>query len=270
MTKIVVISLLSLCHVLLQIGHPQNPAENARGAPRATVNQQKPLSSSTLEANTTANDIKTADLSNNTESKKPSDWWLIAFTGVLAVVAIFQFTAIIWQVLTSREATEIQLRAYVSVSKIRLDITDPRVPIGLVDFQNFGQTPAYNVRQWVGIIPGDFPLKGEPPRFDQLGTERSESKLEVSNSVMPPKIPQSGIAKLKKPLPFSPVFGAAPLGLTIYVYGAVVYEDIFKKTRHTEFRYFFGGPDRELAVQETESGRRLGLMRADLQGNYSD
>ncbi len=43
----------------------------------------------------------------------PTDWWLVAFTGALAVVAALQFGALMWQILTTRKTAGKELRAYI-------------------------------------------------------------------------------------------------------------------------------------------------------------
>lgn len=208
------------------------------------------------------------------------DWGYWAFTGLLALTGILQIW-VLWRTLkiTTRQAeiarnqetqmkqageqteriiaqmketTQKELRAYVGVSKIFLSLTDPTLPVGSVEIRNFGQTPAYKVRQWVGIAPNTFPLSGPLPEnpFPQ-----------GSSSVLPPGIPLTGTVPLKMSLPVGTPFGG-PHGITMYVYGGIIYEDIFGQERHTVYRYFYGGPNRE----DTLSG----IMSSDTSGNEAD
>ena len=161
---------------------------------------------------------ESSKISQTQNEKTKTDLWLVRFTGVLALVAALQLLALVWQVLTSRDAAEKELRAYLGISKIFLDISDPTLPVGNVEIKNFGRTPAYDVRQWVGILPGTFPLTIEPPR----------STLEGSSSILPMDVPQTSIVPLKKTIPPNITFGN-PDGITIYVYGEVVYKDAYKR-----------------------------------------
>jgi hypothetical protein len=204
------------------------------------------------------------------------DWALWVFNAALVIVGFLQ-----WRVLTSqakiahnqelqmieagKQTREIinqmkdtatrDLRAYVGVSKIKLDISDPRQPIGLVEIQNFGRSPAYKVRHWTGISPQPYPL---------IATLPPSPATEFSVAVLHPNIPNLGVVALKKRLPDSVVIGTPQW--TIYVYGEVIYEDAFGNQRNTYFRFFYGGPEPLQKYQES-SGHWYGAMKPYTEGN---
>jgi hypothetical protein len=158
-----------------------------------------------------------------------------------------------------KDTSERQLRAYIGVSKVHLNVTRPEMPVGMVELQNFGQTPAYKVRQWVGIAPQPHPL------LAPLGKPDNVLK---SVSVMPPTVKHSSIVNLKKPFPANVVPHIGTLAWTIYVHGEVVYEDAFGTERHVSYRFIYGGPE---GVKHVIDGDQiLGTMNPDTEGNESD
>ena len=78
---------------------------------------------------------------------------LLALTSILQIILLFKTIGIYGQqrdqmiqagqqteqIIAQMKDTAIRdLRAYVGVSKIKLDISDPGQPVGLVEIQNFG------------------------------------------------------------------------------------------------------------------------------------
>ncbi len=53
---------------------------------------------------------------------------------------------------------------------------------------------------------------------------------------------------------------------TVYVYGHVVYEDIFGDEWNTDYRFFCGGPD-GVRTKKNSHDVLLGLMQPDSEGN---
>jgi hypothetical protein len=147
------------------------------------------------------------------------------------------------------------LRGYVGVSKILLDLGNPQVPEGLVEIQNFGKTPAYKVRHRTAIgiesYPPSAPLQEIP-----------QSRASVT--VIFPQIKNLGKVGLKKPLPLGVSIGTPDL--TIYVYGKITYEDAFGNERFCDFRFVFGGVE-EPVTYHGDNGRLYGVMRPDSEGN---
>lgn len=146
------------------------------------------------------------------------------------------------------------LRAYVGVSKIKLDLDNMRIPIGLVEIQNFGKTPAYKVRHWTGVGVQPYP----PITLPEI-----PSMEDASVSVIFPQVKNTGSVALKKALPLGAAIGTQEL--TVYVYGKVTYEDAFGNERYFRFRFVFGGTEEPVFFRE--SGKVWGAMRPDVEGN---
>jgi hypothetical protein len=149
-----------------------------------------------------------------------------------------------------------ELRAYVGISKIKLDISDESLPTGAVEIQNFGRTPAYKVQHWTGIGIQSYPLTVHLP---------PSPATSFSVAVLHPNVKNVGAVTLKKNLPKGTPIGTPQL--TIYVYGEVTYEDAFGNERHTKFRFFYGGSEPVFTYQDSPSGPLYGAMRPDTEGN---
>jgi len=155
-----------------------------------------------------------------------------------------------------KEAEVRDLRAYVGVSKVILNLQKPQIPRGIVEIQNFGKTPAYKVRQWVGIAVHSYPLAAALPE--------SPNPNPASVSVIFPGIKNANLVDLKKELPPNTVVGTQEI--TVYVYGRITYEDAFKNERQSNYRFFFGGPSGG-RVYHDGNGPLLGAMYPDSEGN---
>lgn len=158
-----------------------------------------------------------------------------------------------------KDTTLKELRAYVGVSRIRLDISDERLPTGAVEVQNFGRTPAYNVRHWTGICPQSYPLTSPLPE---------SSATSFSVAVIHPNVKNVSAVTLKKRLPEGILIGTRLL--SIYIYGEVTYEDAFGNERHTKFRFFYGGTEPTYTYRDSPDGPTYGAMRPDTEGNDAD
>lgn len=211
------------------------------------------------------------------------DWGLWVFNALLVVVGGFQIWLLIRQlkiinrqadiaqnqenqmasagqqteriIAQMKDTTVRQLRAYVGVSKIFLNLAVNTHPIANVEIQNFGQTPAYEVRQTCRIDVNQYPPV--TPLADITDEEGSVS-------LIPPGIKQTGIVALKKPLPSGTVIGTQTV--TIYARGIITYKDAFGEKRRTTYRFIYGGPVTPTLVK-SPTGTRLGAMIPDTSGN---
>lgn len=271
-------------------GNIQNKSQNKNASP----DSKPPLISQDQSQSTDGNRSNQGDKNANSPiriSELPPvtvlptkrDWFdrlywgfgaLLALTSILQIILLFKTIGIYRQqrdqmiqagqqteqVIAQMKDTAIRdLRAYVGVSKIKLDISDPGQPVGLVEIQNFGRSPAYKVRHWTGISPQPYPL---------IATLPPSPATEFSVAVLHPNVPNLGVVALKKRLPNSVAVGTQQW--TIYVYGEVIYEDAFGNQRHTHFRFFFGGPEPVQTYQETSNGAWYGVMKPYSEGNESN
>jgi hypothetical protein len=189
---------------------------------------------------------------------------LVEYTRWLVVVGVIQFVALIVQAVVffftlrqMKDSSKRQLRAYVNISESALKLEPEDIPEGQVHIKNFGQTPAYNVREWTGIAVLPYPLTSKLPEPPE---DLRRSKFVISAgghhiSVVPVK---SAIPPQILPLLGTPQY-------TVYVYGRVVYEDIFGKQWYTEYRLICG-PD-GIRKKRDSKGVLMGYMRHDAEGN---
>jgi hypothetical protein len=153
-----------------------------------------------------------------------------------------------------QDTAERQLRAYISVApEIRPNIPDIDVSTGAMKhvmvIKNVGQTPATNVVQYVGVGIHDFPSPNlDSPHDDQLPyrgrtiiVPGQEVKIPFGTTLTPAQLAavQKGDAQ------------------RLYVWGLVIYKDIFGVERRTRFQMDFGG----------EQGFKLGALRWSHDGN---
>jgi len=133
-----------------------------------------------------------------------------------------------------RENLERQLRAYVvkTLGEVR-NLREGEAPQAHVVIENTGQTPAYDVRAWIGAALGRFPPAEPPPPFP--------SRPEAS-------IASIGAGKelhltvfLSGPLTQQNLAGLIDGSLAIHVIGRAEYRDAFGERQHTLFNTFYGG-----------------------------
>jgi hypothetical protein len=129
-----------------------------------------------------------------------------------------------------------QFRAYVHASLARpVDPRTPRAPIA-VAIKNFGRTPAYNVRAWMTIAVGPYPL---PPNTHLKGPDQN---AQFSSMVLAPGDVPMKLGDTIQDLPEERRQQVGTPTETVYVQGEIRYEDGFSKDRWTKYRYVFGGP----------------------------
>ena len=167
---------------------------------------------------------ETPKISENDKKKTTSDWWLVAFTFVLALVAVLQLVVIVWQITTTREATEKELRAYVfPVAANRF--TDNGVLKLKVVLENSGKTPALKCSSWAfeGVANMGSPLPAVPkiePRTDYFIAPGATAQI----------LEDALVASGEE-------FAFISNGIrSLYLVGEITYEDVFHKKHITKFR----------------------------------
>jgi len=157
-----------------------------------------------------------------------------------------------------KETTVRELRAYIGVSKVYLSLEVPTIPRGIVEVENFGRTPAYKVKQWIGIALNPYPPTSEFPE---------STHTQASVSIISPGVKNTSLVALKKHLPPGVTVGTPEI--TVYVFGEITYEDAFKQERKTAYRFIYGGPEGGKSFRNT-NGVLLGTMNPDRTGNDAD
>jgi hypothetical protein len=125
----------------------------------------------------------------------------------------------------SEETAERQLRAYFTLERALVFAKGTDCQFNL-RFLNSGQTPAYNVRCWYRFAVS--PYGGEPP-YDNVGKLSGASVVGAGGTISVVKsfsiTPEEKESIIKKQL-------------AIFVWGQLMYEDVFKNPRFLSFRNF--------------------------------
>lgn len=168
------------------------------------------------------------------------DWWMIGLTGLVAAATILLWLATKDLVKGAERTAERQLRAYLTVRQGK--IKEEEVVGGWwLEWQpqitNVGQTPAYDVRLigTADILPDPLPegkdlakdLKGRVDASPSTGGSRSS--IGAGQDLWPDFNPGGPIsdAQLREL--------RDRLGTGFYVWGTVIYRDVFQKERRTNF-----------------------------------
>jgi hypothetical protein len=156
------------------------------------------------------------------------------------------------------ETAQRQLRAYVCLDSAAVIFPEPAVLDAQIKFKNCGQTPAYDVRGWIHTWFAEYPLKDElpnPPDDMRKGAETlAPGRVSTFISARKPPLPPQCLSVLGTPK------------FTLYVYGKVVYRDIFGKEQFTNYRLIYGGNDC-VRSRPDENGGELWLLNPDSEGN---
>lgn len=205
-----------------------------------------------------------------------SEWWLVYLTAALALLAAAQIVVFIWQlrmmrsslkdaedaanaakesataakesVETARDTAKKQLRAYLGVSGITIEISNPESPTSHADgifwdftrlaIRNAGQTPARNVKVHVNWVWGNFsaviPAGFGYPDYNDPGGEAAGG-IESVAIVMPGDTYETLIGIGDN----SPMKRAWKREYKMYFYGRVLYEDIYGESHRTTFCYAY-------------------------------
>jgi hypothetical protein len=235
---IVVAAIGSICHAQQKNDESTKPNDGKNTSPNITVvvKQENPPHV-TDDENQKNEDIRI--------QKKLTD-----FTGGLVVVGLLQalvlgFTAWLIKrqadqmveagqqtervIAQMRDTTERQLRAYVGITSASARMINKNTLAVIVCIKNFGQTPAHKLRHVINYRMAKHPLNIplEAVIDSDTGTE---------STVFPdtPLMATASVDLEKEPL---------TEGMTMFVYGKIVYEDIFKNKQWTTYRYFFPAPN---------------------------
>ena len=178
---------------------------------------------------------------------KVTDTLVALFTALLFIATWLLWLATKKLVLGAENTAERQLRAHVYFKDAKVEYTSDTWKINY-RIDNFGQTPAHNVRllsvaevvDWTDGKPSKIPI---PDRVETLGSMAPHGDFfELDVGVQ-------GIATLED---------IKEGKKAIYLTGNIVYETVFEKgLRVTNFRYYIGG----------DQGHDSNEMSADSQGN---
>jgi hypothetical protein len=135
---------------------------------------------------------------------------------------------------------ERQLRAYMLTANCTMELAPDNDPIAHVRIQNFGQTPAFDVRSWIHIWVEAFPKTVEFPD--------PPDDLQMSRGIKGPGFHGTFRHRREHPIPPWEMKQIEDKTAAIYVYGVIEYIDCFGKKRRTKFmKFFYGKHDPALA-----------------------
>lgn len=225
----------------------QNPPVDLRGT------EQVPLIVKVLE--TPQSEAAAAQGIADREQQGARDGLLVKFTGDLALFTAFlaalsalQLAAFLYQgywlrrtVKSAEDTTSRQLRAYVGVREFEIEsFVVGEVPIVRFEIANFGQTPSYRTRIWVGVgylpnpMTGTFPEPNHGTTFRVLNPADSITRNTRAEGVLTREILDAITAKTTR----------------LCVVGQVEYRDAFGRDHRTDFRSHYDPRISALAISE--------------------
>ncbi len=151
-----------------------------------------------------------------------------------------------------------QLRAYICLESAEVTLPNGQ-PLALVNFKNFGETPAYEVHGWIAVEAGPHPLQGSLP----IPTD----KMVKPKTTVGPKS-GFGYPGRRKTHLFTGAEIATISGKSaaLYVYGRVEYRDAFGDYWYTNVRLMAGGIA-GLRTSTSKDGSVRWVIGPDLEGN---
>jgi hypothetical protein len=176
---------------------------------------------------------------------------------VAAISTIFVafFTATLWRATTRlwqsslrqsrhmEETAERELRAYVLV--VRGGIAPGNPPAARIILRNYGRTPAYDVRVWVGVDiarPGKREFPAAP------------KDLPMGKSIIGPGGELISTERVGRPLAADETIRFARGETWLYAWGEVSYRDAFDNRRLTRFRFMGNAADPEAGLFPCQEG----------------
>ena len=171
-----------------------------------------------------------------------AEWLIAVATMVFAGVTwgLVHYTKKLWRstsevVLETRQSSERQLRAYVFAGHDSpMFLTKGRALSVEIAIKNFGQTPANEVMTYafIGVLPYPLTAPIDPPDY----TNASKSPMAPSQVI-------KQFPTLPAPLDNPQLNAILARQAAVYVWGAIVYADIFNIPRRTRFCLYSTGED---------------------------
>lgn len=167
---------------------------------------------------------------------KVTDTLLVGITFLLFVATLALWLATRRLVRSAEKTAERQLRAYVSIDGAAImNVASGQTPKAVIDFKNFGQTPAYNVTHWQVITkPQIFHQSDDPFRLPPADLYRS-------NAIIGPTSGMKMCSTANRHLTDEEFTGLADGTLAMYVFGEIRYRDAFGEDRFMRYRRMLGG-----------------------------
>jgi len=151
---------------------------------------------------------------------------LFVVTAILAFYTYRLWTSTKAMVTSANEHAERQLRAYVNLmeSGVKLE-EDNKLHFG-VSIKNFGNTPAHDLTCWYGW---ELRAAGEQPTLEQPTPDMIVARGSLGPSA------ENGMNGTTTAISYDDFNRLSAGALTFWVYGQLLYKDVFGKQRRTDF-----------------------------------
>jgi len=160
-------------------------------------------------------------------------------TYAIAGGTILQAIALAITIMVMIRTTRRQLRAYINLKSASIyNVIDPIGPQLHIMFDNFGQTPAYDVVDIHQVCFLEFPLKESILDSDSLG---NGLPIPPGKGPIPPSGGYDKIDELGRSLNPTEIASLKAGKTAIYIHGKITYTDTFGKKRFTKYRLRHSG-----------------------------
>jgi hypothetical protein len=158
----------------------------------------------------------------------------IAITAIAAILLTFVTGGLVWVGYVQLRTTRAQLRAYVFVESAHIEgVAIGHTPLANVTIKNFGQTPAFRLRQWARMGFQSFPLVGPIPKT-------AEDTITAERPLAPGGVFHVRLGRREID---SETITALQNGThAIFIAGEIFYRDTFNRRHQTNYCLFAGGP----------------------------
>jgi hypothetical protein len=204
-------------------------------------------------------EVKAIKIDEGDEDYLSKEWWAVYISAALTLLtmALAVYTGLLWRstnqvVLDTREATQMQLRAYVSIMHANFsphrrhkdaEVPDNEFPAYFdIGIKNWGQTPAHELSVNINFhsvainesLPEDFDY---PDKVRDLGPGQLRRKRGVI-VIAPGNAVTNTLALNESEL--QSIQSSLDHQINLYIYGWVRYKDIFGISRESQFCYLVG------------------------------
>lgn len=173
-----------------------------------------------------------------------ADW----IAGIAALAGIAQAIALVFTIIVLVRTARRQLRAYVFVDSVDVEgIQVGEQPSVAIKIKNFGQTPAYDLAQWVGLRFDAF----DNPKFPDVPFGKAEL---WQRPLAPGDTAELHPNPLRNPITEAHMTALAAGEAAIWIFGEIRYRDAFKKRRRTRYRLFLNNETRMIGFAPHHQG----------------
>ncbi|RWE78788.1 hypothetical protein [Mesorhizobium sp.] len=221
-----------------EIGVPVTIVDTPEQASHAAKREEKADEHDAADLDAQERAAKAAERSAATAERQEVPAWTQIIVGIAStLIAVVALIVSLWTAITGIRTTRAQLRAYVSPVDFDTVITNQNVPPHIevkITFKNTGQTPARNVR-----LNLKWGVSRPPFKEDEHAT--NVSNPEGRGSISSQMAFYAGVLTsphdAKHPLSQTDIEEILKGNLRFWVFGVIEYDDVFRSSHKTRFRY---------------------------------